>query len=131
MNDTADPSTGEDALVFLLRQDGNSLTGNVDGFVRSWGGGFDTPTPITEGNVDGDHISFKAGRTTFSGRLIVDVIELRPEMDRGFGRRQRPQEAPEANRPAIGPAPDGSDPSRSPFQRFMPPPTLILHRVQR
>jgi beta-galactosidase len=131
MNDTADPSTGADAVVFLLRQDGNTLTGSVDGLGGSWAGGYDAPTPITEGKVDGDHISFKAGYATYSGRLIVDVIELRPEMGQGRGRRQRPEETAAANRPAIGPAPDGSDPSRSPFQRFMPAPTLILHRVQR
>ena len=130
MPDTGSAFIGTDAVVFTLRQDGNSLTGTAEGLGGSWAGGYDAPTPITEGKVDGDHFSFKAGYASYSGRVIVDVIELQPEANRGFAPRRRPA-APAGERPAIGPAPDGSDPSRSPFRRFAAPAPMILHRVRR
>ncbi len=46
------PATGQ---VFTLRQNGNALTGTVEGSVggRGFGGGSDTPTAIEDGKVNG------------------------------------------------------------------------------
>ena len=97
------------SMVFTLRQDGSSLTGTVEGTGRSFTGGNDVPTPITEGKVDGDRISFKAGRNDFSGTVKGDRIELERNITFPFKLPQPAKEA--ANRPAVGPPPDGSDPS--------------------
>jgi beta-galactosidase len=115
--------------VFSLRQDGNALTGTVEGTSGGFFGGNDAPVPITEGKVEGDNVSFKAGNSTFSGTLKGDQIELQRTIDFGF-RLTTPREPPAGSRPAIGPAPDGSDPSiGAGFRR--PPGPLVLHRVQR
>ena len=119
-----------DAVVFVLRQEGGKLTGTVEGMGGSWAGGSDLPTPITDGEVDGEEIRFKVGNAAYSGRLIVDVIELR-QQGNGGPRAQKPAARPAEGRPAIGPAPDGSDPSRNPFRSMMPSAPLVIHRVQR
>ncbi len=114
-------------MVFTLQQEGASLTGSAEGGGVNFSGGSDVPAPITEGKVDGNHISFKAGNSTYAGTVKGDRIELERS---GYGRRR--QEAPKesANAPAVGPAPDGSDPSRDPT--FHPPSSIpvVLHRVQ-
>jgi beta-galactosidase len=113
-----------------LVQNGNTLTGTVEGTGVSWAGGYDAPTPITDGLVDGTNLSFKAGNTAFSGHMNVDTIEL--ERTPSFGPRPpRPAAQPEASRPAIGPPPDGSDPSSSPLRRPPGPVQVALHRVER
>ena len=120
---------GAGNIVFTLKQDGNQLTGTVEGTGTSFFGGNDVPTPITEGKVDGPNISFKAGNATYSGTLNGDQIELERRIDFGF-RLPTPPEEPAGTRPAIGPPPDGSDPSIGAF-RFRGPAPLVLHRVQR
>ena len=94
------------------------------------GGGYsgdEKPAPISDGKVDGNNISFKVGNDTYSGILQGDQIELQLPI------RMRFRGQPEATgpRPAIGPAPDGSDPSRNP--NFRPPSsiTIVLRRAQR
>ena len=54
--------------VFTFRQNGNALTGTVEGGGRGFGGGSDTPTAIEDGKVDGANISFSAGNVTYTGR---------------------------------------------------------------
>ena len=120
---------GAGNIVFTLKQDGNQLTGTVEGTGTSFFGGNDVPTPITEGKVDGPNISFKAGNATYSGTLNGDQIELERRIDFGF-RLPTPPEEPAGTRPVIGPPPDGSDPSIGAF-RFRGPAPLVLHRVQR
>jgi beta-galactosidase len=121
--------------LFVLHQDGSTLTGTVEGIGGGWAGGYDAPTPITDGQIDGTNVSFKAGNSAFSGRIKSDAtggntIEL--ERSPNFGPRPpRPPAQPEAERPAVGPAPDGSDPSRSPLNRPPGPVQIALHRVQR
>jgi beta-galactosidase len=115
-------------MVFTLRQEGASLTGDAEGGGVSFSGGSDVPAPIMEGTVDGDHVSFKVGNSTYAGTVKGDRIELERT---GYDRR-RPQVAKEsANRPAIGPPPDGSDPSRDPSFHVPPSVPVVLHRVQR
>ncbi len=116
------------SMVFTLRQDGSSLSGTVEGTGRSFTGGNDVPTPITEGKVDGDRISFKAGRNDFSGTVKGDRIELERNIVFPFNRPEPAKE--EANRPAIGPPPDGSDPSIGSW-RIPKSVSMVLQRAQR
>jgi beta-galactosidase len=116
--------------LFVLRQDGSELTGSVEGIGGGWAGGYDAPTPITDGQVDGNNVSFKAGNSAFTGRISQESIELERTPNIG-PRPPRPPAQPETSRPAIGPPPDGSDPSRSPLNRPPGPVAMVLHRVRR
>jgi beta-galactosidase len=116
--------------IFVLHQDGRSLTGTVEGVGLSWAGGYDAPAPITDGQMDGTNVTFKAGNSAFSGRINGETIEL--ERAPNFGPRPpRPAAQPETSRPAVGPPPDGSDPSSSPLRRPPGPVAMVLHRVER
>jgi beta-galactosidase len=122
---------GRGSVVFTFRQGGNILTGTVEGTGGGLFGGGDVPLPIAEGQLDGNNISFKAGTITYSGTVSADQIELQRKMTFPF--RLPTPSTPEGPRPAIGPPPDGSDPSipdfRQTLARGLPP--LVLHRVQR
>jgi beta-galactosidase len=124
------PTQEGSTQIFNLSQDGSKLTGSVEGIGAGWAGGFDAPVSITEGTVDGQNMSFKAGSASFSGKLVGDTIELQRPMYQG-PRPPRPAAQTEPPGPAIGPAPDGSDPSRGPSPRFSAPAPVVLHRVQR
>ncbi len=124
---------GSSDMVFALKQEGNSLTGSVEGVGGGFFGGGDTPLAIEEGKIDGSTISFKVGNTTFSGTVNADQLELQRTGGFGFPPPSAPA-APAGPRPAIGPPPDGSDPSISTelWQRLahgLGP--LVLHRVKR
>jgi beta-galactosidase len=111
-----------------LQQTGSTLTGSVEGNGVSFVGGNDAPAPIAEGKVDGNNISFKAGNSTYTGTLKGDQIELQRSGDFGF---RIPEPAKEsADRPAIGPPPDGSDPSINMSRRRAAAAPIVLHRVQ-
>ena len=113
--------------VFTFRQNGNSLTGTVEG-------GGSTPIAIEEGKVDGANISFRAANVAYTGTLKGDGIELQRTggAPGGRGGRGAPAE-PAGPRPAIGPPPDGSDPSRGVGGGRGPqaPAPVILHRTKR
>ena len=134
------PNTGEAAgfiasiiargeTLFTLRQDGSSLTGTVEGSDSGDFGAKNEPLPIEEGRVEGDSISFKLGRNMFSGTVKSDRIELLQKADSALQLTSSPN-APAVRRPAIGPPPDGSDPSAGPGGET-PPSPFALHRVQR
>jgi beta-galactosidase len=110
--------------LFELHQNGSELTGTVEGA----GGGAASGT-ITGGQVDGSNVGFIAANSTFSGRVRGDTIELTRTPN--FGPRPPLPAEPEASRPAVGPPPDGSDPSRSPLFRAPGPVAIVLHRVRR
>ena len=102
--------------VYTFRQDGNMLTGSVE---SSGGGGFGgrgAPSggPIEDGKVEGANISFRTGTATYTGTINGDQIELH-QTGGGGGRGGRGGGAAAAAetgpRPAIGPPPQGSDPS--------------------
>ena len=118
------------ATVFTLRQNGSSLTGTMEGTGGGFFGGSDAPVPITEARIDGNSVSFKAGNGVFSGKVNGDQIELQRTADPGSQSPSRPSE-PTGSRPAIGPPPDGSDPSRNPNMRPPASIPLVLHRVKR
>ncbi len=124
------PAPEGSTQLFVLRQDGSTLTGTAEGIGGGWAGGYDAPTPITDGKIDGALVSFKAGSSAFSGRVNGDTIEL--ERAPNFNPRPpQPAAEPEAERPAVGPPPDGSDPSRSPLSRPPGPVAMVLRRVER
>jgi beta-galactosidase len=120
---------GNGTMVFTLRQDGNKLTGSVEGARGGFFGGSDAGIPITDGKVDGRNVYFKAGSNTYSGTLEGDQIELQRTVELGFALPRA--EEPTGPRPAVGPPPDGSDPSRSPNMRFPSSIPVVLHRVER
>ena len=119
---------GGDSTIFTLRQSGNSLTGSVEG----GGGGFfsgNEPVPIENGKIDGSQISFKAGNSTYAGTITADRISLERKVEFPF-RRPQPA-APTGPQPAIGPPPDGSDPSFNRSRRMPETIPVVLHRVER
>jgi len=119
---------GAGDAVYSFEQQGSSLSGTVEGVGTSFFGGSDVPTPITDGTVGGTNISFKAGNSSFTGSLKGERIELQRSTTLGFGTPKSAEKGPDA--PDIGPAPDGSDPSRGPTR---PPSSIpiVLRRVDR
>jgi beta-galactosidase len=120
--------SGAGTTVFSLQQNGGNLTGSVEGNGISFFGGNDAPAPIAEGKIDGNNISFKAGNSSYSGTLKGDQIELQRSMNIGFHIPEPAKES--ADRPAIGPPPDGSDPSINASWRRRSGIPVVLHRVQ-
>jgi beta-galactosidase len=120
---------GNGTMLFTLREDGNKLTGSVEGTGGGFFGGSDAGVPITDGKVDGRNVYFKAGNNTYSGTLEGDQIELQRTVETGLTSPRA--EGPTGPRPAVGPPPDGSDPSRSPNTRFPSSIPVVLHRVER
>jgi beta-galactosidase len=121
---------GNGATVFTLRQDGTILTGNVEGMGGGFFGGTDAPVPIQEGKVDGQNVSFKVGTSTFDGTLKGDQLELLRTMDLSRWLTRLPKE-PVGPRPAVGPPPDGSDPSFNLPSRLPSGVPVVLRRAQR
>jgi beta-galactosidase len=112
--------------VFTFRQSGNSLTGTVEGGAA--------PIAIENGKVDGVNISFNAANAVYTGTMKGDQIELQRTggAPGGRGGRGAPAE-PAGPRPAVGPPPDGSDPSRSAAGGRGPqaPAPMVLQRTKR
>ena len=124
---------GSGTSVFTLRQNGSSLTGTVEGSSNNFLGGTDNPVPITDGKVEGDRVSFKSGRSAYTGTVKGDNLDLVKSIDLGFlSHRLEAQKQPPGEKPAIGPAPDGSDPSFDlPPMSGPPSVPLTLKRAQR
>jgi beta-galactosidase len=135
------PATAQDNVdsVFTFRQNTNTLTGSVE---SSGGGGFGpggggaTGGPIEDGKIDGSNISFRTGAVTYTGTINGERIELRRSAPSGRGgRRGAPPAADTGPRPAIGPPPDGSDPSFGTGggggRGGQAPATLVLRRAKR
>jgi beta-galactosidase len=120
---------GNGTMLFTLRQDGNNLTGSMDGGGGGFFGGGDAGVPITDGKLDGKNVYFKAGNNIYSGTLEGDQIELQRTV--GSGLTSPRAEEPAGPRPAVGPPPDGSDPSRNPNSRVPSSVSVVLHRVER
>jgi beta-galactosidase len=112
--------------LYMLNQNGSQLTGTMEAATGSFFGSTDGATPIEEGKVDGNSVSFKVGNATFAGTLNGDRIELERKMP-----PPPEQPKPTGPQPAIGPAPDGSDPSRGPARPMPASIPVVLHRVTR
>jgi beta-galactosidase len=122
-------------MVMILKQENALVTGAMEG----GGGGLfsagkDAPLPLMDGKVDGNRVSFKAGAATYTGTLVGDELRLERtggmDLPESFTRAAPPP--PAGRRPAIGPPPDGVDPSIpsfAPSQGGRPP--MIFRRSQR
>ncbi len=119
---------GGGSTIFAFRQDGSRVTGTVEGTGGGFFGGDDKPIPITDGKIEGQSISFKAGNNTFSGTMKGDQIELQRKVELGF--QLIPTVTDTGHRPAVGPPPDGSDPSRGPSRRIPSSIPLVIRRVE-
>jgi beta-galactosidase len=121
---------GDANSLFTLHQSGRDLTGTVEGAgAGAFFGGSDVPATIEAGSVSGNSVSFKIGNSNYSGTLNGDRMELQRTTEAAM---QMPHSAePTGPRPAIGPPPDGSDPSRNPALRLPPVIPVVLHRVER
>jgi beta-galactosidase len=115
--------------VYSLKQDGSTLSGSVEGAGVSFIGGMDVPSPVVDGKVDGSSISFKAAGNSYTGTVKGDRIELQRSINLGW-EMPKPPEKP-ADAPAIGPAPDGSDPSIDASWKIPSSIPLVLRKVQR
>jgi hypothetical protein len=91
--------------------------------------GDDVPAPIVEGTVDGDRVAFKSGSSDFKGAVKGDHIELQWSVNLPWESPKPPQEEP--GRSAIGPAPDGSDPSIDVTWDLPSSVSVVLRRVGR
>jgi beta-galactosidase len=119
---------GNGTMIFTLHQNGSSLTGTVEGEGGFFSGG-ESPTPIEDGKVDGKNVSFKAGNSTYSGTISGGRLELQRKIEIPF---HMPHiEAPAGPQPAIGPPPNGSDPSFNSSFHLPSGIPVVLHRVER
>jgi beta-galactosidase len=126
----APPSFLGSPRIFTLTQQGGKLTGTVEG-PGGWFGGDDAPATIADGVIQGDHVAFKSGINVFDGKIKGDQIELKRTVNLPWG-LPTPKK-PDPNQPAIGPAPDGSDPSMdlSDFGDVTQAMTVVLKRSER
>jgi len=113
--------------AFTFTQQGSALSGSVEG-TGGFFGGDDLPVPIADGSIQGDRIAFKSGINAFEGKIIADQIELQRTLQLPW---HRPKPKVLANPPAIGPAPDESDPSIGSFEGFGSGLRLVLKRSDR
>ncbi len=132
------PAGGDVDAVYTFRQNGNVLTGSVEAPAAGGPGpgrGGPVDGPIEEGRIDGSAISFRAGVTTYTGTINGDRVELRRTGGGGRGGRGvAPPAAEEGPRLAVGPPPDGTDPSFGPGRGGrggQTPATVVLRRVTR
>jgi len=119
------PAVGDS--IYSLKQEGSSLAGTVEGTGANFFGGGDVPAPIVNGTINGSAISFTVGNSSFTGNIKGERIELQRSASPG-SLPNPPEKAADA--PDIGPAPDGSDPSRGPSR---PPSSVpvVLRKVER
>jgi len=123
---------GVNDSIFTLVQQGGKLSGSVEGMAGSFFGGSDLPETISESEVSGSSIRFKAGQSSYEGKIVGDRLELEQK-------KKLPLDilAPKIGKAdpsvAIGPAPDGSDPSIDPswLAGGFGAPKLVLERVKR
>ena len=114
--------------VFTIHQDGNKLTGTVEGGAGFFGGD-DVPTPIVEGSVNGDKADFKSGDSAYIGTIKGSRLELQRSFNLPWESHAPPK--PDPGRPAMSPAPDGSDPSIDTTWEVPSSIPVVLHRVER
>lgn len=120
---------GAGSAIFTLRQSGNSLSGTVEGGGGNFLSGSELPIPVENGRIDGSHVSFKAGNSTYTGNITADRISLERKIEVPF-RIPHPV-TPAGPQPVIGPPPDGSDPSINPSRRMPDSISVVLRRVER
>ena len=115
--------------LYVFAQEGTKLTGSAEGVNGHWAGGNDAPATVEDGKVDGNKLSFRVAGASYSGTLSGDWIELVRERPQGWKPRPNPLDLADPSL-AIGPAPDGSDPSGMPQRRPPAEVPLVLKRVK-
>ena len=105
------------------------MTGTVEAVNMVWAGGFVAPMPIVDGKVDGSNVSFQLLNNRYAGQFNRDTIRLERVQITGK-RPHKNEEKSTAPRPAIGPPPDGSDPSSTPRPNTSDPVPVVLRRVK-
>ena len=120
---------GAGSTIFTLRQSGNSLAGTVEGGGGGFLSGGEVPLAIENGKIEGSNISFRAGSSTYTGTIAADRIRLERRIELPF---HRPNPVtPTGPQPAIGPPPDGSDPSINRSWRMPDSIPVVLRRAER
>ena len=111
--------------LYSFVQNGTALTGTLDGPPANFG---PAVTGAIQGTVEGQRVSFKVGMTAYEGTLNGDRIDLRRTAPARPGAAAQPAET--RPQPAIGPPPDGVDPSLG-GNRGAGQMPLVLRRSQR
>jgi beta-galactosidase len=119
--------TGEGNMLFTLKQDAWKLDGSIEGVAGGFFSGTDASIQLANRSIDGRSLAFMAGDMHFVGTVVGDQIELKQEFDQASTH----EEVKSDHRPAIGPPPDGSDPSRSSSSRRSQAYKAVLRRVAR
>jgi beta-galactosidase len=115
--------------LYTLEQHGSTITGSAEGVGNYWAGGNDAPAQIEDGKIDGTKVSFKVAGTRYTGTLMGDWLELLRVQEEHRGSRPNPLELKDKSL-AIGPAPDGSDPSGMPSRRQRAEQPFVLRRLK-
>ncbi len=124
------PENDSTAQILVLSQQGDKLTGSAEGFGFGWAGGNDSASAVDDGSAAGNKVSFKIGEIAYSGTVDGDRMELTRSLPNNQRPRLNPTELADKSL-AIGPAPDGADPSRGPNGRPQPAQSFVLRRVNR
>lgn len=95
--------------LYTFMQEGDTLTGKLEAPAGGFGGS--AAGPIEEGKVDGHNLSFRIGTSTYTGIIQEDRIELHRTGSAFPGFPSPPPPSSSGPQPAIGPPPDGIDPS--------------------
>jgi beta-galactosidase len=116
--------------LYTLVQSGGTLTGRLEAPAAGFGPGGGAAGGPIEGTVDGKNISFHVGKTTYTGTINGEQIELRKTAP-PFPGVISTRTADSGPQPAIGPPPDGSDPSLAGFRNRGAQVPILLRRANR
>ena len=131
VNSGSNDPIGNTCALYIFTQKESVLSGIVEDegeLVEAYDG---VPMSISEGRVDGTKIFFKLGVDKFEGNVDGDRIELRRSVGQLFSAASPPLPPAKGERPAIGPAPDGSDPSLGAPADSLSSIPVILRRAPR
>ena len=114
--------------LYTFFQKGSTLSGKLEAPPAGFGPGGGAASGPVQGSVDGAHISFIVGTASYSGTVTDDRMQL---LRTTPPRPSAPTLPPASGTvQAIGPPPDGSDPSFGNRGGGAPPP-ILLKRVDR
>ncbi len=115
--------------LYTLVQTGGRLAGTLEAPGSGFGpGGGAVGGPI-EGTVDGNNISFHVGTTTYTGTVDGEQIQLQRKAS--WNPTAEMAQKDTGPLPAIGPPPEGTDPSLAGFRMRGTPPPITLRRASR
>jgi beta-galactosidase len=116
--------------IYTFVQNGGTLTGRLEAPGSGFGpGGGAVGGPI-EGTIDGTNIFFHVGTATYTGTINGEQIELHRTTP-PFPGMPSTTPAETGPKPAIGPPPDGVDPSLAGFRNRGAQAPILLRRANR